>query len=123
MQQAFREVKLSWDGRDFVIPPDKMLGAIARIEDVFTLEELSVYMARRTAPLGKLARSYGAVLRYAGARVTDEEIYFGMFGKGGINAAAAMEAIAVLLAMMLPPGAVDELEQGGEPPDPTSAAA
>ena len=55
--------------------------------------------------LSKLARAYGAALRYAGAKVSDEEVYEGLF-KPGQLLNEVHNAIVVLMAIMMPPGAV-----------------
>lgn len=100
----FDDIRLEWGGREYVIRSNRVMGAIARIEDVVTLDELRRYGEKQTAPLGKMAMAYGSVLRYAGAVVADDEVYAGMFAgeSGGADAMAA--SIYSLLEMMLPPG-------------------
>lgn len=106
----FKEVKLQWNGRDYVIPPDNVLMAIAKVEDILTLGELSRAMVKNTIPTGKLAQAFGAILRHAGANVTDDEVYAGMFGSGD-RARAASSAVSTLLVLMIPPA---ELQQKGD---------
>lgn len=104
---VFEEVTLSWEGRSYTIAPDRLMQAIARIEDTLTLAELHDYAQRGTAPLGKLAIAYAAALRHAGGQVTSDQVYAGMFRRGqdGVSVEqAALAAINGLLAMMLPPG-------------------
>jgi hypothetical protein len=113
---AFDAVTLSWEGRDHTIPANRVLGAIARIEDVVTLEELSRYGERGTMPLAKLAMAYGAVLRYAGANVKDDEVFTGMFSDGQ-KQSDLVTALMSLLTMMLPPGSIEE--NGGNPGEAT----
>jgi hypothetical protein len=83
---------------------------------VVTLEEFGRYGERGTMPIAKLAMAYGAVLRYAGARVKDEYVFTGMFSDGqkqSDNVTATMS----LLSMMLPPHALhsDDDPPGGNP--------
>lgn len=98
----FDDVSLTWKGREYVIPRNRVMGAIARVEDVLTLHELLVIQTRGGTPYAKLSAAYGTVLRYAGAKVEDEDVYAGMFKaetSGEIGG-----AVVNLLHMMLPPG-------------------
>jgi hypothetical protein len=104
---VFQEVKLGWGGKDFIIPPYRVLGAIAEIEQIITLPEVAAYSQRGTAPLAKLAQAFGAALRYAGAKVGDDEVYAGMLGAGD-GQTAAVASVTTLLQMMMPPGAMME---------------
>ena len=99
---AFSDIKVSWAGKDYSIPARKALGAIARIEEVITLQQLLQYMQSGQLPLAKLSQAYGAVLRYAGAYLADDEIYEGMFPNGDAQVGAAI-AVQGLMEMMIPP--------------------
>jgi hypothetical protein len=96
----FNPVVLKWGTETYTVPPNKTLMAIATVENVLTLGELHTFSERRAVPVAHIAQAYGALLRFAGARVTDEEVYAGMFGGGDVDANAAVTS---LLAMMLPP--------------------
>jgi hypothetical protein len=99
---SFEDVKLNWRGKLYIIPARKALGAIARIEQVITLKELTGYAQRGTAPMAMLAQAYGTVLRYSGATVEDEEVYEALFSADDTSA-EINEAIATLMLMMIPP--------------------
>lgn len=101
---VFDDIRLNWQGTDYVIPANKVMGAIARIEDVITLTEIYEASQQRSVKFSRVASAYGAVLRHAGADVTDEAIYAGMFD-GGNAAAAVRDALTGLLNMMIPPTA------------------
>ncbi len=105
----FKEVTITWEGKAYAIPATSVLRAIAIIEEVITLDELMKYRSRNTAPLGKLAAAYGAVLRYAGAQATDEAVYAAMFD--GQAAESAGTAVSALLLMMVPPSAMQRPEE------------
>lgn len=105
MNSPFSEVKLRYEGVEYVIPPDRVLMAIARVEEVLTVDELVKYAARGSAPMAKLSMAYGTVLRYAGANVTDSEVYRSMFNINQLNATVA--AVNGLLQMMIPPDALN----------------
>lgn len=58
---AFDAITLAWAGSEYAIPANRVMGAIARIEDVVTLEELGRYGERGTMPIAKLAMAWGFV--------------------------------------------------------------
>lgn len=98
----FQKVTLSWKGQQFEVAADRVMMLIAQIEDVITLPELSNPRGR---PLAKISMAYGAALRFAGAKVRDDEIYASMFAEG--SAEASTIAVSGLLQMMLPPSTVE----------------
>lgn len=101
---TFEEVRLSWNGKDLVIPPNDVLRAIAKVEDVLTLGDLAGFTTKGRLPLAKLAQSFGILLRHAGAQVSDDEVYNGMFTGGGRELQRrAFAAVAALQALMVPP--------------------
>lgn len=109
MALPFDDYKLGWGDKDYVIPAREIMGAIAKVEQVVTLSELQVYFMRSAAPLSLLAQAYGAVLRYAGAKVDDADVYAAMFGNGtgdGADATATVKTCLFgLLELMVPPAA------------------
>jgi hypothetical protein len=94
---VFEKVTLSFDGLEYEIAPDKILGLIAEIEDIVTLSELC---QKKGPPMAKLAMAYGKALRYAGGKVADDVVYGAMFGKDKEKIAGYVSG---LLAMMIPP--------------------
>jgi hypothetical protein len=101
----FEEVKLSWSGKDYVIPPDRVLQAIAKVEEVLTFGALARCMVSGTLPLARLAMAVGAALRHAGAKLTDDEIYAGLFEKTETQQ-RAMTIVLTLQQLMIPPEAL-----------------
>ena len=99
----FKQVQFSWDGEEYTVQADQVMGLIARIEEIITLQELT---GKRGAPFAKTAMGYGEALRYAGAKVSNEEIYAAMFK--GDKGKAIHAAVNGLLTMMLPPEEVAE---------------
>ena len=112
----FQSITLGWNAQEFIVPSDKVLGAIGVVEDVVTFPELIAMMSGKPN-MSRLARAYGAVLRYAGARITDEEIYDGLFKPGEVHHQIAT-AINTLLAMMTPPSALGATSEGNSPRAP-----
>ncbi len=115
---AFADQTLSWAGKKYQIPARKMLGAIARVEEVITLRELCEALSKRDFPLARISQAYGAVLRYAGADLDDEVIYEGMFSDPSAQV-GAMLAIQGLMEMMIPPSVRNRAN--GQAPGPVLA--
>jgi hypothetical protein len=115
----FKPVSLTWQGNTYTIAPDRMMGAIGRIEDFITLVEIERYTQKNaTLPMAKLASAFAAVITYAGATdVTAEDVYSAMFTTKADDEgqAAAMRAVMVLLTMMVPPGSVANGAGNGTP--------
>lgn len=120
--RIFEPITLHWEGRDYSIPPDDVLRCIAKIEDHITLIELSTASNKRTIPLAKMAIAFGAVLRHAGAHVSDDEVYAGMFADGNLVNKAQV-AVTTLLTLMIPPGSLtQDAAAGASPPGKAQAA-
>lgn len=102
---AFDEVRLKWNDTEYIIMPNRMMSAIARIEDHVTFGDLQQAHQRGTGmPLAKLSAAFASVLRFAGApfkEVTAENVYLAMFD-GGDNASNVESAIQILMGMMVP---------------------
>lgn len=106
----FDPVTLTWNGTDHVVEPDRIMGLIARIEEIVTLSEIHAAAQKGSMHLAKLAMAYGACLRYAGARVDDAEVYATFFSSGADAAVPA--AVEALLMMMVPPERVASRQEG-----------
>jgi hypothetical protein len=98
-----------------------VMGAIARIEDVITLTEIIQMSRKGKVKFAAIASAYASVLRYAGAQITDDQVYQGLFKDN--TAATVNAALAGLLQMMLPPDAADNKDvPQGNAVAPTAAA-
>lgn len=109
----FQSVSLSWNGKDYAIPADRMMGAIASIEVHLTLGELMQQSQGGKPKLASLAQAYGALLEYAGVKKEKrfdtfaDEVYIAMFGNAD-GAKIVGAATRVLIAIMIPPTGVAE---------------
>lgn len=126
----FEQITLRYDNGDgsglqeYVIPPEKVFGAIAVVEEHVTLKELTNAVSRMgQVSLTRLALAYSSVLRYAGAKnVTHEQVYSNMFSQDtGQNVLAAVNG---LLGLMIPPSAIEAAakkveEETGKPGEPS----
>ncbi|HEV7284317.1 MAG TPA: hypothetical protein VGN75_05630 [Kaistia sp.] len=118
---VFDDIRLNWQGTDYVIPANKVMGAIARIEDVITLTEIIQMSRQGRVKFAAIASAYAAVLRYAGVQITDEQVYQGLFKDN--TAAIVNAALAGLLQMMLPPDSAEKKDAPqGNAVAPTAAA-
>lgn len=103
MASIFDEVALQWKGKEYIVPPDKVMGLVAVVEDVITIEEMSGKGVKRA----KLATAFAAAIRYAaqchGAfiNVDEQEVYNSLFG-AEFNV-ATNKMIMALLSFMIPP--------------------
>jgi hypothetical protein len=113
----FEDVTLTWKGQDYTIESTKVMGAIAKVEEVITLRELFNFYQKSDAPMVKLSMAFGSVLRYAGAKVKDEEVYAAMFNHEDQN--SVTNSINTLLAMMVPPASMVKETKGNEQAAPT----
>lgn len=103
----FEPIKLTWKGGNYEIPARNVLKAIAKVEEIITLQRLNV--EPQDVPIARLSMAYGVILRFAGAPAEDDEVYEAMVG-GESRGGAAIEMVQALLLMMLPKRVRDKLE-------------
>lgn len=122
----FKPVKLDWGGKSVEIPANRLLGAIALVEDIITFNELISFSKRGAYPTARIAQAYGELLRYAGLSVEDDEVYAGIFANAqdATNVTASMQ---LLMMIMVPTNlhqqaAEPVLAPGEEPPGKSKAA-
>lgn len=109
--KGFEPVALTWNGARYTVPASDQLRLIAEIEDALSDKDgtpaVLVLMRRHGPSHAKLAEAYGAALRYAGADVTNDEIYLSI-----VSALAdadsrlsvyVQNAVLGLLAIVAPP--------------------
>lgn len=118
---GFQEVKLSWDGEDYTIAPSEQMGLVHILESTLSgstgRQAIGVLLAPEGPPYGILAAAFGAMLRYAGAKVADEDIYLSMMDDMANSKAdlivKTQGAVVAVLSVIAPPiglkmGAVSE---------------
>ncbi len=123
--KGFEPATLKWGGESFVVPADQQLMLIAQIEDALAgasgQQAINVLVRPGGPSYSRLAQAFGAALRYAGADVTDDEIYLSImtdFADGGADVAVKVQnAVIALLQIIAPPLA---MHIGGDanPPKP-----
>lgn len=98
---AFDAIEIGWAGKQYSIPPDRVLQCIAQVEEVLTLHEILAMGEAQRVKLVPISRAYATVLRFAGCKITDDEAYAGVFRQGATQE-AAITCIGGLLTMLLP---------------------
>lgn len=122
--KGFEPVTLAWQGVQFTVPAEKQLRLIAEIEDALSmgsgLPAINVLLSG--APKhSRLAAAYGAALRYAGAEVSDDEVYISImegFASGAADAAILVQDAVIGLLSIISPPAARALRAPGEGGDP-----
>lgn len=108
----FQEYSFEWNGRKHTIPADRIMGAIGAVEEHLTLHEIHAMMnTRGTVRMERISRAYGALLRYAGVEVTDEDVYASFFAAGATRD-TLVGSLVGLQALMVPPHPVKDVEPG-----------
>lgn len=131
---VFQDIQLSWNGKEHVIPAGELLRLIARLEDVLSIGDFVKAEMNGKIPFAKVAICYGMALRQCGVKVTDEEVYRGMFGANGAELMRlGRTAYYALMGMMVPPEALrssgatagkvyGDAAQAGSSPSPTGSS-
>ena len=98
MAAIFKERKIEWRGESVTIRATMRI--INEIEQTVSLAGLARKIYSGNIPLGHLATVYGCLLRGAGIRVSDDEVYASMYGAGDYDdedligaAVAAMDCV------------------------------
>lgn len=100
MSDIFDPIEISWAGKTYRIASRQVLEVVCLVEETITLHELSQAAERGTAPMGKLAKAFASVLRFAGAPVGDEEVFAAMFTPSTRDQVSL--SIKTMLMMLLP---------------------
>lgn len=107
---AFQDVIIGWQGKDYTIPRNRVMRAIAIIEEHFTLQQLSEFSDPSKMRFTRLSFCAAEVLAYAGVPGTTDElaeqVYEAMIG----GDADVMETIQELLLIAVPQDKLKEAE-------------
>lgn len=121
--KGFEPVTLPWGEQTYTVPANKVLGLVREIEDALEYEggPAAVYVLFRPGGvrLTRLAGALGAALRYAGASVTDDEVYLTLMEDVANMSQSAMAQnaqvlVATLLTIIAPPVAQKAAALGAE---------
>lgn len=108
-----KHIELEWQGEQFTISENEAFELGERLEDIVTLAELAEMASK--PKFRKLARCYAEMLRFAGARVTPEQVHKQMMAEikkldGEKKTMMVAEAIGVLIEILM-----DGAPMDGEP--------
>jgi len=116
MVQHFKDITLEWRGRSYVIPANRVFGAIARIEDYIVLADLVTASEQGRMPYAKASQAYAALLAYAGVQGVDpQDVYNDLFGDNREKIKEVALALRMLQLIMIPPAHLQEKMAGAEP--------
>lgn len=109
--QGFSDIKIAWRGAEYTVPADRQLMLVAEVEDALRgntgKSAVQVLMQKGGPGTARLAMAYGAALRFAGAAVTNDEIYLSIqedLARQSADALIVMQqAIIALIAIVSPP--------------------
>nr|WP_170540971.1 hypothetical protein [Ruegeria arenilitoris] len=121
--QGFEAVTLSWKGVSYTVPAERQLRLIAEIEDALADQSGApavMVLLRNGGPShARLAGAFGAALRYAGANVTDDEVYLSIIedlaSGDPATAVKVQDSVLSLLAIVAPP--IHRRITGGDEPE------
>jgi hypothetical protein len=110
LMQGFEDVVLLWQGQEYRVPANSQMMLIAKVEDAVSRDTgqqaLAVMLRPEGPPYSRLAAGYATALRYAGARVSDEEVYLalqqGIADQDGAETVFRDQVLG-LLALLSPP--------------------
>jgi len=122
------DIVLNWRGQEYRIPESRAFAAGAALEDVVTLAELQAFGTKMK--FFTIAKAMGCLLRFAGAKVSDEEVKREIdqsimrAASEGVDADDAKQVFAIQavqqLVQVLFSGAPDS--EGDEAPEKTFAS-
>lgn len=123
-----RDIAFEYGGREYRIPATRAFAVGEQVEDIATIAEVASWAKKPR--FHKIARCYGAMLRFAGASVSDEEIHrdilSGALAGNTEKLALAGQAINALLLILLgdaaPTESVDETAGPVEDPKKPNAS-
>lgn len=99
----FADITMKWKGEEKVLRANRVLKAIAIVEGFITIDKLANF--GESVKLAQLSQAYGALLRFVGFSVNDDEIYAALLSSGK-DAEVAQAASTTLLALMIPPSTI-----------------
>lgn len=90
---AFPPVTVEFSGKQYTIESNRVWGLIGAIEEHITYVRLANLMLKNEVPRVKICEAMAAVLRYAGARVSAEDVSRACDIAGLIDTAAQLATI------------------------------
>jgi hypothetical protein len=108
------DIRIEWRGSEYVIPSNRVMGLIRRLERVEDITAHDLAMGAQRGKYEMLASAYACALRYTGLSVSTEEVYAEIF-PGGKDAADKYKRAIVfangLIEIITPPDTMREIEE------------
>lgn len=95
-----RALSLTWDGQEYDIAVTMKL--IDKIEDKINLFQLAAQLESGDIRFSKVAQLFAVLLQSAGAKVTADDVYQGMFSGGDVNPADLIVVLGEVFAAIFP---------------------
>ncbi len=114
-KDVFKDVHIEWEGQEYIIAKDQVIPAICIIEEFFTMQDLINDMTTGKIKVAKLSCCVCAVLNFAGASLSEDEVFRGLY-KGKETREQITAVIRTLVLMMIPPEELEGLEAGDTTP-------
>jgi hypothetical protein len=112
----FQPFEILWRDETYTVPPEKILAAIAIVEEHMTIADLARDSQSGSFRMSRVARAWGALLRFCGSRVTDEDVYGELFqGDSDTMRKRLVDSVGALLTLLVPPPSEVAVQQKGKP--------
>lgn len=98
---VFDPIELRWKGDQFEIPARRVLASIASVEEILPFGVIAQMANGVNINVSKISQAYGCLLRLAGVKATDEDVYE-LIIENPDEAGGAREIIWILMTSMLP---------------------
>lgn len=120
------DIVLTWQGAEYRIPDSRAFEIGEKVEEIVTIADMPALLHKPKFHI--IARCHGAMLRFAGCKVSDREVHRAMMdhvrsgapGAGRLAAIEAMMAIAEVLMDGAPTGGKSDEEDGASEKDEAS---
>lgn len=101
---VFQSIAFAWQGRNYTIPSTETMRVFDAVEDIAPFSRWVEYHSTGSAPVGKMARAAGAILRHVGVDVTDEDVLHATISDvSRAKEAGAMVATVICAVMPVSP--------------------
>lgn len=118
------DIVLTFRGQDYRVPDDRAFALGEVVEEIVTIAEIPALL--KNPKFFTIARCYGAMLRFAGCKVSDREVHGEMMarlksGEPGAGQMAAMEAMMAIGVVLMDGAPDDGTEEGAAPGKPEAS--
>ena len=118
------DIVLTFRGQDYRVPDDKAFALGEVVEEIVTIAEIPALL--KNPKFYTIARCYGAMLRFAGCKVSDRDVHRDMMARlksadPGAGKIAAVEALMTIASVLMDGAPLDEAGEGDSPGKPEAS--